>query len=329
MNKRKLGVTLAWGLVVGLALVSSLVYAKPRLPNIVFFVMDDVGVDQMKLYGFGGDSPSRLPNIEAIAAQGVVFTNAWAMPDCSPSRATFFTGRLPQRDHVVNPIEAPDLANSQVSPYAMTLPKLLKRKGYINGLIGKMHLTGSTINPANSPLGFEVYRELGFDYFNGYIDGQPFPIDTTAGGVAPNGTYACGFVPNRADDPANGADAGACYLPNGQCTDLTTASFNTPGRACLEQGGILNPKQSCQATPPANLQFNNQNGYYTAYWVENLQDGKTTITHPPGDTTVNAADFRGYRSILEADRAIDWIKRQQKQDQPWMVSVGFSAAHSP
>lgn len=297
-------------------------------PNILFVVMDDVGIDQMKLYGYGGESPSKLPNIEAIASKGVVFTNAWAMPDCSPSRATFFTGRMPARDHVLNPIQPPDLANSQVSPYAMTLPKLLRRKGYINGMVGKMHLSGSVQNNGTNPLGLEVYPELGWNYFNGYLEGSPYSIDTTAGGVAPTGTYGCGFIPNKTDDPVNGADMGACYLPNGSCTDMSTASSRTPGRACLESGGILNPGESCQASPPANLQFTNQNGYYTANWVENLQTGKTNFI-PPGDSKVNAANYRGYRSILEADRAIALINQLKNQSQPWMVSVGFSSAHSP
>ena len=329
MKKTASIIPILLSLIAGLAVTPPAAHAKKPLPNILFVVMDDVGVDQMKLYGYGGESPSRLPNIEAIASKGVVFTNAWAMPDCSPSRATFFTGRMPARDHVLNPIQPPDLANSQVSPYAMTLPKLLKSKGYVNGLIGKMHLSGSTLNSSTNPMGFEVYRELGFDYFNGYLEGAPLPIDTTAGGVAPAGTYGCGFIPNKTDNPLNGADMGACYLPNGSCTDLSTASTQTPGRACLESGGILNPGQSCQATLPGNLKFATQNGYYTAYWVENLEDGKTTITHSPGDTQVNAPEYRGYRSTLEANRAIDWINKQQKTDKPWMASVGFSSAHTP
>lgn len=315
-------------LVAALMVAASPAHADKAPPNVLFFVMDDVGIDQMKLYGFGGDSPSRLPNIEAIASKGVVFTNAWTMPDCSPSRATFFTGRMPGRDRVLDPIQPPDLANSQVSPYATTLPKILKRKGYVNGLVGKMHLSGSAQNPATNPLGFEVYRELGFDYFNGYLDGSPFPIDTTAGGVAPSGTFACGFVLNRADDPVHGADSGACYLPDGSCSELSTPSTKTPGRACMERGGLLDPDRSCQASPPAYLNFGNQNGYYTAYWVENLEDG-TTITHPPGDATVPAAEYRGYRSVLEANRAIEWIRQKQVGAAPWMLTVGFSAAHDP
>ena len=118
---------------------------RKQPPNILFVVMDDVGVDQMKLYGYGASpEPAQTPTIDELAAKGVVFANAWAMPDCSPSRATFWEGRYPFRTQVLDPIQPPDLANSQVSPDEVTVPELLRKKGYINGLLGKMHLSGSS-----------------------------------------------------------------------------------------------------------------------------------------------------------------------------------------
>jgi hypothetical protein len=310
-------------------------YAGANPPNIIFFVMDDVGIDHMRLYGYGdpgvnngrADRRTRLPNIEAIAARGVTFTNAWAMPECSPSRAAFFTGRLPLRTNVLRPIQPPDLANSQVSPYALTLPKLLKTEGYVSGLIGKMHLSGSAQEPSTNPLGNETYRDLGFDYFNGYLDASPLSVDTQAGlRAAAVGTYSCGFIPNRTTDPSHGADAGTCYYADGTSQYMSTASHQTPGRACLESGGILDPS----LTPsPANVNFDTHNGYYTANWVENLEDGVTTRVHPPGDASVDPGEYRGYRSIVEADRAIAWINEKQSQNTPWMATVGFSSAHTP
>ena len=58
--------------------------------------MDDVGIDQMRVFGYGEDNQPRTPNIDTIAHAGVRFRNAWAMPECSPSRVSFFTGRYPQ-----------------------------------------------------------------------------------------------------------------------------------------------------------------------------------------------------------------------------------------
>lgn len=298
------------------------------LPNILFIVMDDLGVDQLSVFGFGGVDPARTPTLAAVAQAGVRFRNTWSMPTCTPSRAAMFEGRYPFRTDVLNAIVALDLANSQVSPYAVTTPRMLKEKGYVNALIGKMHLSGSNLNPANNPLGHEAMRELGWDYFEGYLDGAPYPIDTTAGGVGraggggEAGAYGCGFVPNAADDPEHGADSGACYLPAGGCTAISTASAPTPGRACLEQGGIFDPGQSCRAQAPSYIDFATQNGYYTAEWIINREDGSTELI-PPSD-----ARGRGYRSTLETDRALAWLKRRTGEH-PWMLSVGYSAIHTP
>lgn len=296
-------------------------------PNILFVVLDDLGVDQLSSFGYGGLDNSQVPkapNIDAVARAGIRFRNAWSMPTCTPSRATFFQGRYPFRTDVKNAVVASDLANSQVSPFEITTPKLLKQKGYVNAVIGKMHLSGSNVNPANNPLGDGVMRELGWDYFEGYLDGGPYPIDTTAGGAnhANGAKYGCGFVPNRTNDSTYGADSGACYQPDGGCTALSTADAATPGLMCVERGGLFDPSQSCQASVPSYLDFSRQNGYYTSELIINRADGAVEVL-PPAD-----ARSRGYRSTIETDRAVNWIK-QQAPDQPWMLSVGYSAIHTP
>ncbi|MFA7668025.1 MAG: sulfatase-like hydrolase/transferase [Burkholderiaceae bacterium] len=292
------------------------------LPNILFIVLDDFGVDQLRIFGYGGATPARTPNLDAIAHAGLRFRNTWAMPTCSPTRATYFQGRYPFRTDVKNAIVATDLANSQVSPYEITTPKLLKEKGYINAVIGKMHLSGSDINPDNNPLGHHVMHELGWDHFEGYLDGGPFPIDTSAGGVAPAGTHGCGFVPSTQDDPTRGADRGACYQPNGGCATIDLTQAQTPGRMCMEQGGIFDPGQSCQSATPSYIDFTKQNGYYTAEWIINHPDGSVEVQ------PVAAPGARGYRVVQETDRSVAWLKQRNPQ-QPWMLSVGYSAIHTP
>ena len=73
---------------------------QARRPNILFIIMDDVGIDQLPVFGYARVDPPTTPNINAIASAGVLFRNVWAMAECSPSRAMFFEGRYPLRTNV-------------------------------------------------------------------------------------------------------------------------------------------------------------------------------------------------------------------------------------
>jgi len=86
--------------------------AAKQPPNILFIITEDVGIDQLRIFGYGGGTPPATPNIDAIARAGIRFRNAWAMPECSPSRAMFFEGRYPLRTNVNQAILSTDLANS-------------------------------------------------------------------------------------------------------------------------------------------------------------------------------------------------------------------------
>src|SRR5690606_27823116 len=91
---------------------------------------------------------------------------------------------------------------------------------------------------------------------------------------------------------------------------------------CMEQGGIFDPGQICQATTPDYIDFEAQNGYYTGKFVWSDADGNA------GEVLATDASARGYRSTLETDRAIEWVNAQSG-DKPWMLSLGYSAVHAP
>src|SRR5262249_29154201 len=79
-----------------LAIATSPAYAK----NFLVIVLDDVGVDKVSSYAadYPSYAPAFLPNTQAIdslTAAGLRFTRAWATPLCSPTRASFQTGRYP------------------------------------------------------------------------------------------------------------------------------------------------------------------------------------------------------------------------------------------
>jgi hypothetical protein len=288
-----------------------------RTPNILFVIMDDVGIDQLRTFGYGGATPPSTPSIDRIAGAGVRFHNAWAMPACTTSRAVFFAGRFPLRTNVYAALGPNDLANSMVSPYELTAPKLLAQRGYQSALFGKFHLGLQGHNPA----GIGMPLALGWNHFEGWLDetGDPSSIDSSAGGVAPHGTYACGFVPGAA---AGGADSGACYMADGGCSERSGAGPIPPGRTCRDQGGIFDPGKSCQSPRPGYLNFQTLSAHFVSPLVINREDG--TVEQVP--LTDPAA--RRFRATFAVDAAIDWIKGRPA-GQPWMASVSFASAHTP
>lgn len=310
----------------------TLIEAKPQPPNILLIVTDDTGIDQFNAFGYGGteEEKAKTPNIDALAKAGVRFSNAWSHPSCGPTRSSIMSGRFSPRYSMLSAPAPSDLPNSQTSPYEYTIPKVLRKRDYVSAVIGKMHQSTDMRDQPNLPFEIETMRKLGFDYFEGYLEGGPAPIDTTAGGIggeAGNGkTYGCGFVPSKKDNPADGSDGGACYTPNPNagCSLITTATAASPGRACMEKGGIFVPDaSSCTNPAPDTLKFGTQNGHYTGNWVINQANGVTTETQGVADSR-----GRGFKTEQEVSRAIAWVK-QQDGTRPWMLSLGLSAIHEP
>ncbi len=289
-----------------------------QTPNILFVIMDDVGIDQMASFGYGGLTPPRMPNINAVAQAGLRFRNAWAMPECSLGRASFFVGQFPPRTNIYQAIGPNDLANSHVSPFATTAPKLLKKANYESGLFGKFHLGG----PENNEAGNAAPHTLGWDYFYGWLGGLPGSIDTTAGGLATAGTHKCGFVPRQ---HAGGSNSGACYKPDNSCTDISVSGpalhEDAPGLQCIDSGGVFAPNQTCNDPRPSGVNFNQENAYYVSPLV--INDGDYVEEVPLTDMRA-----RGYRTRIETDAAIDWIN-SRPSNRPWMATVSYTAAHTP
>lgn len=294
---------------------SSKVAADPAAPNILFIIMDDVGVDQMAAFGYGGATAPPMPNMEAVAAAGVRFRNTWSMPECTPGRAAFFTGRFPFRTAIYQATGPNDLANSQLTPYDVTVPKLLRQAGYESGMFGKFHLAGHEHNEA----GHATPAVLGWDHFHGWIGGLPASIDTTVGGLDPSRSrdFSCGFYPHHL--------AGSCHSADKSCENMSAPPMHedSSGLQCLAKGGIFVNNHSCGAPLPAGvaLDFDKENAYYVSPLViiDKGQVEQVPLTDPRA---------RGYRTTIEADAAIDWIK-SRPSGKPWMATVSFSAAHTP
>lgn len=105
-------------------------------PNIVIFVADDLGINDTEPYG---NKIVKTPNLNSLAAESLLFTNAFAnTPTCIPSRSTILTGLLPNRNgsHANNVKGYPV---SEVKPGIKTLPAYLKEAGYKVAHAGKKH----------------------------------------------------------------------------------------------------------------------------------------------------------------------------------------------
>ena len=73
-------------------------------PNILFIMADDLGKEWISCYGA---EDLRTPNIDALAAGGMKFRNAYSMPQCTPSRVSVLTGQYPWRTGWVNHWDVP------------------------------------------------------------------------------------------------------------------------------------------------------------------------------------------------------------------------------
>lgn len=288
-------------------------------PNILFLILDDVGIDQLAIFNPAAPATVATPNIDAIAQAGVRFTNLWTMPECSPSRATIFTGRFPLRTGVDAAILPYDLPAAQVSPYEITTPMILANAGYTSALMGKFHLGG----PDNNPDGFGTPAILGWDFYLGNLQGGPPFIDPTLGGqTADDSLFPCGFP--------LGEQRGACWFegPGGTAIFDSGGGVGYTGHECLVLGGIpalcANGQfdldcsdQGGLAQPP---DFSTYSGYYA--WPEVVNDAEG----------VRKSVRREYMTVTQTDAAISWIQEQSQVaggGQPWMCTVSYDAIHSP
>src|SRR5438270_1564211 len=145
---------------------------------------------------------------------------------------------------------------------------------------------------------------------------------------SPGAPYACGFVPNLTIDPANGSDSGACcFADNRGCKIISTADAATPGRACLEQGGIFVPAEQggsvCGSTLPSAVNFTLANGYYVFNLVTNDLKTRSVNVYPLTDPRA-----RMYSPTETTDALLKWVN-SQPDGQPWMATASYASIHAP
>ncbi len=146
--------------------------ASERPPNIILIVADDLGYNDISIFGGGVDGTLRTPNIDRLAAAGAVFTQSYSgASTCAPSRAMMMTGRYPTRtgfeftptppgmvkivstvakglDTGLPPSVYDEALEASQPPFQrkglpaseVTIAEILKDRGYYTAHIGKWHL---------------------------------------------------------------------------------------------------------------------------------------------------------------------------------------------
>jgi len=132
-----------------------------KRPNILVILTDDMGYADV---GFNGSPDIRTPNLDQLAAEGVILTSAYnAHPFCGPSRAGIMTGRYPHK--IGSQFNLPTSNRSGglgVPTSEVFISKVLQDAGYHTGAIGKWHLGEE---PEFHP------NNRGFDEFYGFLNG--------------------------------------------------------------------------------------------------------------------------------------------------------------
>jgi len=138
-----------------------------KKPNFVFIFIDDMGYKDL---GFMGSRYYETPNIDKLAGEGVVFTNAYSnAPNCAPTRACLMSGQYTPR-HGIYTVGTSERGQSKLRKLiptpnktnldskVVTIPESLKPAGYTSACIGKWHLgSKSPYRPVDR--GFDVVFE--------------------------------------------------------------------------------------------------------------------------------------------------------------------------
>lgn len=130
---------------------------QDQRPNIVLIVSDDMGYGDVGVFGC---KDIETPNIDRLAREGVVFTDAYVSgPICSPSRLGLMTGRYPSRWGIYTNEDVFTAEGLEGTAAETTVATLLRKEGYRTGIFGKWHLCADLFKAPeeNRP------ERLGFD----------------------------------------------------------------------------------------------------------------------------------------------------------------------
>ncbi len=163
-------------------------------PNILFIMVDDLGKEWVSCYGA---EEIETPHLDALAAGGMKFHNAYSMPQCTPTRATLLTGQYPWRNGWCNHWDVPRWGAGCHFDWKhnVTFARQLKKVGYATAAAGKWQINDFRVTP-------DAMGKHGFDewcMWTGYETGNPPSgarywdpyINTNQGSRTYEGRFGC------------------------------------------------------------------------------------------------------------------------------------------
>jgi len=136
-------------------------FSQQQSPNILLIIADDMGIDSTPGFGINEDLPS-TPTLDSFREKGLSFTNCWAAPQCSPTRAAIMSGKYGIKTGVMRPPLILETSHTSL----FTKIKEQSITDYSMGLIGKWHIGGSGTSNYSHP------KDSGVPYYEGIFSSQ-------------------------------------------------------------------------------------------------------------------------------------------------------------
>ncbi|MGI9232937.1 MAG: sulfatase family protein [Woeseiaceae bacterium] len=268
-------------------------------PNVLFIYVDDLGYGDLGSYGH---PVIQTPNIDALAHEGMTFTNYYAPSAlCSPSRAGVLTGRSPYRTGIKSWI--PKDSGVFLRDEEITLAEVLKAEGYATALIGKWHLNsdlGSTVEPQPTDQGFGYF--YGHNTFQTPTNRNPDKIYRDRELLPPQEGYTAQLYADEAIDWLRSQDNGQPFF-----LFLSMAEPHTP---------IENPRE-----------YNELYSQYTNGPIVPIQSGLLKI---PVEKLTPRGPGEYYANITYMDaqlgRVLHWLERSNLADNTIVI---FTSDNGP